>query len=163
MTKDGKGAPEQTLETLIARIEELEKTLESTQQEREEKKSAQLRALADLQNFQRRESENKKNWSTFAVSDFLIQILPRLTELRLSGEHTKDEHVKKTMHHFFQALGKAELSIIDPKKGDAVDPEIHEVIMAEEGKKGTVVRVLEIGWKLGDRVLKPAKVSAPHE
>jgi len=51
------------------------------------------------------------------------------------------------------------LQDINPEAGDAIDPEQHEVLMAEEGEPGTVVRCLEIGWAFNDHVIQPAKVS----
>jgi len=144
----------------LARIEELEVQLEAMTNELEEAKSAQLRALADLQNVQRREGDSKKNWVSFGIAEFVKPLLPRFLELQLGADHSDDKDMKKAVDHFFKELKKTGLQSINPKKGDAINPDFHEVLMTEEGKPGTVVKVLELGWRFGDTVLTPAKVSA---
>ncbi|MCF7905681.1 nucleotide exchange factor GrpE [Candidatus Gracilibacteria bacterium] len=154
MKKDEKGSPQ------LQKIEALENELVSLQKKLEEAENAQMRALADLQNFQRREAEQKKNWVSFGVAEFLKQFLPRLLELQLGSEHSSDKDVKKVVESFFESLQKAGLEPISPRSGDSIDPEFHEVLMTEEGKAGCVVRTLEPGWKFGEVILTPAKVSA---
>jgi len=144
----------------LARIEELEAQLEAVTSELEESKTAQIRALADLQNVQRRENENKKNWVTLGIAEFLKPLLARFGELKLGAEHSEDNDIKKAVNNFFKELEKTGLQKIDPKKGTLINPDFHEVLMTEEGKPGTVVKVLETGWRFGETVLTPAKVSA---
>jgi len=119
-----------------------------------------LRALADLQNFRRRENENKKNWSNFAIAEFCKNMIPTLRELKIGAEHTSDEDLKKTIMKFFAKLEKSGLMEISPQTGENLDPHIHEVLLSEKGKSGTIVRVLESGWKFGEITIASAKVSA---
>ncbi len=49
---------------------------------------------------------------------------------------------------------------IAPVAGEILDPDQHEVLMVAEGKAGTIVQVLEPGWKYLGKVLVAAKVSA---
>ena len=144
----------------LKRIEELEAQVETLSLQLEEAKTMQMRALADLQNVQRRENENKKNWVSMGIAEFVKPLLPRLLELQLGADHSEDADMKKAVEHFFTTLTKAGLLPIAPKKGDAVDPHSHEVLMTAEGKPGTVVTVLEPGWQIGETVLTPAKISA---
>jgi len=144
----------------LKRIEELEAQLEAVSGELEEAKSAQLRALADLQNVQRREGDNKKNWVSFGIAEFVKPLLPRFLELQLGAEHSDDKDMRKAVEHFFNELKKVGVEPINPKKGEAINPDFHEVLMTEEGKPGTVTKVLEQGWRVGDIVLTPAKVAA---
>lgn len=153
-------SPPMKKDAQLARIEELESQLEAMTSELEEAKSAQLRALADLQNVQRREGDNKKNWVSFGIAEFVKPMLPRFLELQLGADHSDDKDMKKAVDHFFKELEKTGLQSINPKKGEAINPDFHEVLMTEEGKPGTVVKVLETGWCFGDTVLTPAKVSA---
>ncbi len=154
-----KSAPMKT-DAQLQQIEELEARLEALSLECESAKSAQLRALADLQNVQRRESEHKKNWVNSGIAEFVKPLLPRFLELQLGAEHSGDADMKKAVTHFFNELKKMGIEPINPKKGELMNPNLHEVLMAEEGTPGTVVRVLEIGWRFGDTILTPAKVSA---
>lgn len=119
-----------------------------------------MRALADLENFRRREEENRKNWGNMAISDFLKKFLPSFLELHLGATHSEDANIKKTISKFFESLTNAGLEKVDPAVGDVLDPEFHEVLMLGEGKAGTIVQVFEPGWTLNGRLLLPAKVSA---
>ena len=154
-----KSAP-MTKDLQLKRIEELETQLESLSTELEEAKLGQLRALADLQNVQRRENDNKKNWVTLGIAEFLRPLLSRFGELRLGSEHSQDKDMKKAVEHFFNELKKAGVEEIIPQKGTPIDPDAHEVLMTEEGKPGTITKVLEPGWKFGETILSPAKVAA---
>ncbi len=144
------------IETLIAENEKLKIELE-------EAKQLQIRALADLQNVQRRESEQKSMWSRDAVVFFFQKLIPRLNEVMQCGKHTQDKNVQKTITTFLESLEKQGLVMINPKQGDVIDPNIHEVLLVAEGKKDTVVSVLEIGWQFQDRVITPAKISGGQD
>lgn len=144
------------LEVHTKEIQELKDQLEACQ-------SDKLRALADLHNFQRRESENKIHWSRDAVCLFLEKISPRLHELSISQAHTSDKDVQKALENFFKTLEKTGVQKINPPKDTPVDPEIHEVLMTGPGKKGCVVQVLEPGWSFQEKVITPAKISAAEE
>jgi len=144
----------------LQKITELEEQLELLQTDLELANSSKLRALADLENFQRREAENKKNWVSFGVAEFLKQVLPKFLELKLGAEHSKDEDLKKVIDNFFTELEKKGLRKITPQNSDPLDPEEHEVLTTAEGKPGTVVKTLEPGWKFNELILAPAKVSA---
>ncbi len=147
----------------LTRIEELEAQLETITAELEEAKSAQLRALADLQNVQRRESDNKKNWVSFGIAEFVKPLLPRFLELQLGADHSDDKDMKKAVDHFFKELEKTGFQTINPKKGETINPDFHEVLMTEEGEPGTVTKVLEPGWRFGETILTPAKVAATQQ
>lgn len=152
--KDDKPCP---LET---RIEELEEALLVAQEQVDTEKEKALRALADLQNFQRREAEMKTKWSDMAVSEFLKKNIKKLLELSLASTHTSDEDVKKVIESFFVSIGEQGLIAITPEAGSDLNTDEHEVLMTEEGDAGKIVRVLEPGWKYNDIVLQAAKVSA---
>lgn len=124
-----------------------------------EAENARVRAVADLQNFQRRQSEQQALWSAMAVSNFVEKFLPNFLELQLGADHSTDEAVKKVVEKFFDGLEKQGLVKIAPEAGDDIDPALHEVLMAEEGEAGKVVRVLEPGWQYGEKVVSPAKIS----
>lgn len=144
----------------LQKIEALEAEIESWQKKVEEAESLRMRAFADLQNMQRRETENKKNWVILGIAEFVKPLLPKLAELQLGAEHSADTGMQKVVKNLFEELKKMGLTSLEPKKGDAIDPQCHEVLMAEEGPAGTVIKTLHPGWKLGDIVLSPAKISA---
>ena len=138
----------------------LEKQVGVLKKSLETEKARGLRALADLENFQRREGANKKNWVSSGVAQFLKVLLPVLLELHLGYGHTKDLEIKKVIEKLFCALEKAGLVKISPPKNTPIDANVHEVLLSKEGEKDTVVEVLEPGWRFGEIVISPAKVAA---
>jgi molecular chaperone GrpE len=145
---------------LEQKIEALETQLISAQDEVQKAQEGQIRALADLQNFQRREAENKQFWSQAAVGKFLEKFLPSFLELSLASAHTEDQDVKTVIEKFTAKMDDLGVIKIDPQAGEIMNPDEHQVLMAAEGEPGTIVQTLEIGWKYQDKVLVPAKVSA---
>ena len=145
---------------LQARVLELEAQLEELMTQLETEKEQRARAAADLQNFQRRQTEDKAAWSELAVVGFLRSFLPALLELSLGAEHTTDEGVKKVIEKFMTTAAGLGITKIAPEPGTPVDPNLHEVLMVAEGEPGAVVQLLEPGWQYGERVLVAAKVSA---
>ena len=81
MSKDEKLTPQ------LEKIQSLEAEVDNLQKKIKEAEGLRMRAFADLQNAQRREAENKKNWVSLGIAEFMKQILPRLVELRLGAEH----------------------------------------------------------------------------
>ena len=147
-------------EALLQKIETMESELLAAQEALQKAEEAKLRALSEMENMRRRTGEEKVRWSSFAVGEFLKNALPKFLELKIGAEHSNDEDLKKVIQAFFVDMEKSGLIKIEPQAGDPVDPHIHEVLMSEEGEPGKVVRTLEIGWKFGDTILRPAKVSA---
>lgn len=147
-------------ENVENKIEELETQIASLQEELTSAKEVSMRSLADLENFRRREEENRKNWGNMAIADFLKNFLPSFLELHLGATHSEDENMQKVVSKFFESLKTAGLEKIEPQSGDALDPDFHEVLMLAEGESGTIVQVFEPGWVLNGKVLLPAKVSA---
>ena len=148
---------------LLKKVEELEEKLLEALEKIEKAESQKARALADLANFQRREKENRGKWSELAVSDFLKKSLPSFLELYLGSEHSDDENFRQVVNKFFENLAKNGLEKISPAAGDSIDPYLHEVLMIAEGEPGTVVQVLEPGWKFKKIVIQPAKISGAQE
>ncbi len=139
---------------------ELEKVVEQLKEALESERSKSVRALADLENLRRRESENKKNWVSSGIGMFLKQLLPVFLELQLGAGHSTDKSIQEVTTKFFGELEKAGLKKICPAEGDDIDLNLHEVLLTEEGQNGKIVRVLEPGWVFQDITLSPAKVSA---
>lgn len=148
---------------LLDKITELEAQLLESVENLEKAENQKSRALADLENFRRRENENRMKWSDMAISDFLKQALPSFLELSLGAEHSDDENFHQVVDKFFQNLAKNGLEKVSPIAGENIDPDLHEVLMVAEGNPGTVVQVLEPGWKFRETVIQPAKISAAQE
>lgn len=163
MNDKKKTTKDDTIDPLVEKMEKLENELLATQEKLEEAEAAKIRALADLQNFQRRQSEEKAQWHASSVISFITPFLPRFLELQMGISHSKDEDAKKVVEKFFESLQGQGLVKIEPQAGDTIDTNLHEVLMVAEGEAGKIVKMLEPGWKFGVTVIKPAKVSAATE
>lgn len=147
----------------VSPLDELQTELETLTTDLQAEKEKAIRALADLENYRRRETEAKAQWGTFAVGGFLKNVLPAFNALQMAVAHTDDEPMQKVIAALFESLTKSGLTAIAPEAGDVVNPDQHEVLMAAEGAPGTIVQVLEPGWAYNGAVLTPAKVSAAPE
>ncbi len=157
MTKHKSASDSSAQNPLQAKIAELQEQLDTAEQ-------AKLRALADLENFRRRESESRARWSRDAVASWVQSVLPSLQELLLGAEHTDDTDVQQVIVKFVEKLKEQGLEKINPTPGEEINPDEHAVLMTAKGTPGTIVQILEPGWKLNNTVLVPAKVSgAPLE
>ncbi len=150
---------EQTTTKKTVPAEKLEAQIVALQEDLKKAEQSKLRALADLENFRRRESESRASWSNIAVAEWVRKLIPSLQEMLLGADHTKDKDIEKVIHKFMGMLHEQGLEKISPKTGEEINPEEHAVLMAAEGRPGTVVQVLEPGWKLNDIVILPAKIS----
>jgi molecular chaperone GrpE len=150
---------DKTITDEIAAMEEQEAQIIELKEKLNNAEQSKLRALADLDNFRRRESESRANWSNNAVADWMLKILPSMQALLLGAEHTEDEDVKNVIKKFIEKIREQGLEKISPNAGEEINPEEHAVLMAAEGEPGTVVQVLESGWKLNGIVILPAKIS----
>lgn len=144
-------------------FEKLKKELEETQKKLHEMTTITQHALADLQNFHRRSEEDKKNWVLYANAELLLELLPAIDNMNRALIHEpKDagwtKGIEQTMRQFWQILEKRNLKIIETKD-QKFDPKIHEALMTGPGEKDIVLEEFEKGYMLGEKVLKPARVS----
>ncbi len=127
-----------------------------------------MRSQADFDNFRKRAAREKEDAIKFANASFLERLIPILDnfELGLSAAKTEAqkspilagmEMVAKQLADF---LGESGVTAIDAT-GEKFDPNLHEAIGQEESAdvaEGRVVRQLRKGYKLKDRLIRPANV-----
>jgi molecular chaperone GrpE len=143
-----------------------------------EVKDKWVRAVADLENYRRRTRREIDDARADGTKRTLAEVLPVVDNLERALQHaataTSDEArgiadgVKLVMRQFTQALERLSVQVVDAE-GRPFDPAIHEAMsQVETGEfpPGTVAQVLQRGYKLGDRLLRPALVvvaKAPAE
>lgn len=115
-----------------------------------------LRALADYQNLEKRIERDKELLIKLASSVLVIKLLPVLDNLERAQAHLQDSGLDHVIRQFKDALATEGVSEIGAEED--FNPEHHEAIAQGEGEEGKVLEVLEKGYKMGDRVLRPAKV-----
>ena len=130
-----------------------------------------LRAKADSENARRRAEEEISKARKFAVESFAESLLPVADSLE-AGLIIKDatneqlrEGAQATLRQLLSALERNKVIAISPAAGTKFDPHQHQAIsvVPSELEANTVVTVLQKGYSIADRVLRPAlvTVSAP--
>ncbi len=136
-----------------------------------EASDAFLRAKAEAENTRRRADEEMAKARKFAVESFAESLLPVRDSLEaaiLLPNATPEqllEGVHATLRQLTQALERNKVMAIAPPAGTKFDPHQHQAIsvVPAEQEAGTVVAVLQKGYLIAERVLRPAlvTVSAP--
>jgi len=136
--------------------------------ERDEIQQQLLRTMADFQNFRRRSQEDLVQMRRLATQDLVVELLPVLDNFEralnsvdagASFESVIDG-VRRVDRQLRTALENQKVVRIN-SKGQAFDPELHEAIAmehTEEHEEGTIVHELEAGYKMADKVIRPARV-----
>ena len=153
--------PEDTTETMPS----LEESLKVAELQAAEHHDAWLRAKAETENMRRRAAEDVDKARKFAVENFANELLAVKDSLEAalavespSVENLKDG-VELTLKQLVAAFGRNNLHDIDPM-GEKFDPHQHQAIQMIESDQpaNTVVTVLQKGYRLHDRTLRPALV-----
>jgi len=136
----------------------------------EEWKAKYQRSLADFQNYQRRSIENEREARRQGVTSVVSNLLAVLDnfDLALKNDPTKAspeqiaQGVAMIRQQMLQALGAIDVRPIEPEAGAEFDPHRHEAVVQVEApgvEPGHIATTFQAGYTLGDRVLRPAKVS----
>lgn len=147
---------------VIASIEEENKRLIA-----ENKRLSEIatRAQADYVNLTRRSESEKADFSFFLTKKVLLAFLPTIDNLDRALSNIPVEVVNHPWTIGLQSMRSSlqkELEKISASSFDSVgmlvDPDVHEVMLEAPGEQGMVISEFERGWKLGDKVVRHAKV-----
>jgi len=126
-----------------------------------------LRAAADLENLRKRQKREIDDAKLEAKGRVLKEMLPVVDNLERAIEHATSqagtnpivEGVQLVLRQFLTAFERLEVTSIDAA-GQPFDPNLHEAISQQDSDAppGTVVQVLQRGYKASDRLLRPALV-----
>ena len=140
--------------------------------ERDEYLNDLKRVAAEFENYRKRVSRDQESLVARAHERLVKELLPVLDDLEralaAAEEHEEaklEEGVRLVHRELKAALDREGLAEIET---DGVfDPHVHEALLSQpsEAEEGSVLEVLQKGYKLGDRVLRPARVvvAAPQE
>jgi molecular chaperone GrpE len=147
--------------------EELLQKLEDAEQKAQQNLDRALRMQAENENSLRRMERDVSNAHKYALEKFLTELLPIVDSLELcvssAASETKDsfiEGVNLTLKMFYSALEKFGVKQVNPV-GEVFDPEHQQAISMQfdpSAKPGMVLSVLQKGYTLNDRLLRPALV-----
>jgi len=148
-------------------IEKLAAEIEKLKAELAEKHEMVLRAHADAENIRRRAQEDISKARKYALESFAESLVPVKDSLEaaLAVEkqtlETMREGVETTLKQLVAAFERNHLKEIVPAAGEKFDPHQHQAIatIPSEHPSNTVVAVLQKGYLITDRVLRPALVT----
>ena len=128
-------------------------------------KNRYVRTLADFENFRKRSEREKQDYFKYAMAGVIKDLLPVLDNFDRALEHAEEgddfhKGVSLIYKQLFDGLRRHGLRIVD-EANVRFDPNIHEAVITEEDPNvpsHTVVAVLQKGYFLHDRLLRPAMV-----
>lgn len=150
----------------------LEALLAGTQVQLVETRDAYLRAKADGENIRRRAQEDVAKAHKFAVISFAEAMIPVKDSLEMAlmldtpSMDLMKEGIELTLKQLTSAFERHDLKEILPVRGDRLDPMKHQavaLVSAGDQDTNTVVTVLQKGYMIADRLLRPAIVTAAQE
>lgn len=165
-------AGEETAEVETVDVDKLNAELASLrkQAEAEKTKAAEMtdsarRIQAEFDNYRRRMNDNSRRVRDDATAEVLVKIVPVLDTIAQALKMIDDEKVaggvKMIGDEITKLLGSYGVTEIEAE-GKEFDPKLHEAVMqmpAEtEEQKDTVKEVFQKGYKMGDKVIRPARV-----
>lgn len=154
--------------------QEIEDEISAIQAENTDMKDRLLRLAADMENLRRRTSREVQDARAFAISKFAADMLGVADNLRRALDHvTEDQRsaadetlknlldgVELTEREMHAAMERHGVSKLDPE-GQKFDPNFHQAMFEvpnPEVPNNTVVQVVQAGYQIGGRVLRPAMV-----
>jgi molecular chaperone GrpE len=122
------------------------------------------RALADYQNLEKRVADGRHEMAAWAGAEVIKRILPVMDHFDkalggVSEEEAKSgwfKGVKMSVLQLQQVMQSEGLEQIETD--GQFDPTLHEAVDTKEGKDGQILEVVEKGWKLNGKIVKPARV-----
>ncbi len=148
-------------------VSELQQELVRLRQLVQDKEAYALRIQAELQNFQRRAEMNVAHAHKYALEKFIVALLPVVDSLERGVETcteqtllTVREGMELALKMFVDVLQKFAVEIINPV-GEKFNPSCHEAMsmqIKEDVEANTVLHVMQKGYVLNGRVVRPAMV-----
>ncbi|MBP7811424.1 MAG: nucleotide exchange factor GrpE [Candidatus Moranbacteria bacterium] len=138
------------------------------------------RLQADFENFKKRQATREKEIAGYLIEKLVMDIVPVMDNFRMATEHVPEtdrtspwvtgiQYIEKQLEKVLMENG---VTALDVKVGDVFDPTMHEAIEQAASDDGanqeeedgasdtqTITKVLQNGFKVGERIIRPAKVA----
>ena len=158
-------------EALLKAEDELTEQIKQAEQKAEENWELLLRTRAEMDNLRRRTEKDLENAHKFALEKFVSELLPILDSMEMgmavdengNPEDTVKalkEGIEMTVNMMKKAFEKFNIKVIDPLN-EKFDPELHQAMSmqpSDEVEPNTVIAVMQKGYTLNDRLVRPAMV-----
>ena len=164
--QENRAQPEESADS--ATTEQLQAEIEQLRQQVEENRNLFLQARADVENIRKRAERDLQNAHKYALDKFVAELLPVKDSLEMglaaideSADISKlREGTELTLKMLAAAVAKFGVSEINPH-GEKFNPEWHEAMAMQpssEAEPNTVMQVIQKGYRLNDRLVRPAMV-----
>ncbi|WP_416351223.1 nucleotide exchange factor GrpE [Celeribacter halophilus] len=160
---------EEALET--PEDEDVSEEMEQLRAERDEFRDRFMRAVADAENSRKRAERDRKEAENYGGSKLARDMLPvfdnmkraidAIAEDQREAQAALIEGIELTMRELLNTFSKHGIHIINPEVGETFDPQIHEAMFeaaVPDTKAGDIIQVMNVGFMLHDRLLRPAQV-----
>lgn len=145
--------------------EELEASLTKAEQKVQENWELALRARAELENVQRRTHKEVEHAHKHALEKFLRDLIPIVDSLQQGLDNAPEGDPMRagivlTLKMFTDLFNKFTITVLDPSS-ERFDPTFHEAIAMQADANvapGTVLKVMQKGYLLHERLIRPARV-----
>jgi molecular chaperone GrpE len=144
---------------------ELEERLAEVERERDEYLEDLRRVAADFENYRKRAARDQESLIARAHERLVKELLPVLDDLEraleAAAEHEEaklEEGVRLVHRELRDALSKE--GVVEIETNGRFDPHVHEALLSQPSKEedGAILEVIQKGYRLGDRVLRPSRV-----
>lgn len=152
----------------LTAVSGIEDAVAIVQKQADENQNRYLRAQADFDNFRRRTLKEKEELTQYASLKIISQLLPVLDNfqraLQTGGDDADSGSFAKGVDMIYRQLSQVlEAEGLKPMEsvGQPFDPEWHQAVMrveSEEHEEGIIVEVIQTGYVLKDKVIRPAMV-----
>ena len=154
----------------VSLIDELKHKLARSEDEIKKLHKEYMLLQAEFSNFQKRQRKLEDERAKYALQPFVSLLLSHIDsfEQALGTDSNADaktilEGFMLIYNGFIKAFTDFEIKVIIPKRGEVINLELHEVMLTAEDPEmsnNTVLNVIQKGYTLADRVIRPAKVVA---
>ncbi len=124
-----------------------------------------LRLAADFENYKKRAARERQEYVQLANERLIAELIPILDDLEralIAGEQHEEAQLEDGVRLVHRSLaGLLERHGVTPIETDGkFDPHVHEALLSQpsEAEEGSVIDVVQRGYKLGERVVRPARV-----
>jgi|SRR6266404_3426956 len=136
------------------------------QREEQEVDDRLLRLAADFDNYKKRAARERQEYIAFANERLLKELLPILDDLERALD-AAEQHEEGQLEDGVRLVYRSLASLLERQGVQQIptdgkfDPHVHEALLAqpsEDAETGAVIDVVQKGYKIGDRVVRPARV-----
>jgi molecular chaperone GrpE len=151
-------------------VAELEERLAAAERDRDEHLDRLQRVAADFDNYRKRVARDRESLAARAHERLVKELLPVLDDLERALEAAEqheeaklEEGVRLVHRELRDALAKE--GLVEIETDGSFDPHVHEALLSQPSEEddGAILQVIQKGYRLGDRVVRPARVVVSQE